>query len=131
MTWLGTCPVIATKGIESSLASASPVTRLSAGPGGGHDHAGLSRDSRVTFGREDPALLVPRQDGPDPVPESCQGLVHGHAGPAGVSKDHFDSVPYQRFDQNVGSGCRSRSDLSLAIVDGGHGAPRFPLQVHC
>ena len=101
-----------------------------AGPGGGHDHAGLSRDSRVTFGREDPALLVPRQDGPDPVPESCQGLVHGHAGPAGVGKDDFDSVPYQRFDQNVGSGCRSRSDLSLAIVDGGHG-PRFPLQVHC
>ncbi len=100
------------------------------GPRCGHDHPGLACHPRVALGREDAALLVARQDRPDPVPIPRQGLMHRHAGPAGVGKNDLDSVPYQRFDQNVGSGCRSRSDLSLAIVDGSHGAPRFPLQAY-
>ena len=96
------------------------------GPGGRHHDARLAGGAGVALGREDPPLLVPRQDRADPVAVARQRLVHRHARPAGIGEDDLDAVPHQRLDQNVGPGGRSRGDLGLAIVDGGHGDPRFP-----
>ena len=93
------------------------------GAGGRHHHARLAAGPGIALGREDPPLLVPRQDRPDPVAVARQRLVHRHARPAGIGEDDLDAVPHQRLDQNVRPGDRLRCGLGhgLAIVDGGHG----------
>jgi hypothetical protein len=70
-------------------------------------------------------LLVSREDRPDPIAIARKCLVQRHAGAAGISENDFDAVPYQRFDQNVGPGCRFRDRLCLAIVNRGHGRPHL------
>ena len=98
------------------------------GPGGRHHHAGLAAGPRVSLGREDAPLLVPRQDRPDPVAVSRQRLVQRHARAARIGEDDLDAVPHQRLDQNVGPGDRFRRGLGQrqAIVDGGHGESSLP-----
>jgi hypothetical protein len=68
---------------------------------------------------------MPRKDGPDPIAIPRERLVQRHAGATGISENHFDAVTYERFDQNVGPGCRFRDGLRLAIVNRGHGRPLF------
>ena len=116
---------MATSGIESILASASPVTRFSApGPEVAITTPGLPRGPGVALGREDAPLLVPRQDRPDPVAIARQRLVHRHARAARIGEDDLDTVPHQRLDQDVGPGDRlgSSPGRRLTIIDGGHGS---------
>ena len=65
------------------------------GPGGGHHHPRLAGHPRVALGREDPSLLVPRKDRPDPVAIPRESLMHRHAGSAWIGEDHLDAVPNQ------------------------------------
>src|SRR5207248_2164945 len=87
--------------------------------------ARLAAGPRVSLGREDSPLLVPREDRPDPITIPRECLVQRHAGAAGISENHFHAVPYERFDQNVGPGSRFRDGLRPAIVNRGHGRPRL------
>ena len=95
------------------------------GPGARRRHhdARLAAGAGVALGREDAPLLVAGQDGPDPVAEPRQRLVHRHARPARVGEDDFDAVPYQGLDEHVGPGDRFPAGRGLAFVDGGHGNP--------
>ena len=54
---------------------------------GGHAHADLAGAAGVALGREAAALLVPRQDGAQPVADAGQRLVNRHAGPAGIGEN--------------------------------------------
>ena len=71
------------------------------GPAGCHTDTHLSGGSGVSLGGESPALLLPRQDHPDLVPEPRQGLVQRDAGPAWKGKNHLHPVIHQRLDHNI------------------------------
>ena len=104
ITAVPTWPVMAIKGMLSSLASAMAVTRFVApGPAGGHADAHLAGATGVALGGEPAPLLVPRQDDPNPVPESGQRLVQRDAGPARVGKNRVHAV----VDQRTESRCRA------------------------
>src|SRR5207248_4024697 len=73
-----------------------------AGAAGGDADADPAGGAGVPFGGEPAALLVAGQDGAELVAEAGEGLVDGHAGPAGVGEDHLDPVVDQALHQDVG-----------------------------
>src|SRR5262249_29167882 len=73
-----------------------------AGPAGGDADADLAGGAGVALGGEAPALLVARQDGAQPVGDPGEGLVQGHAGPAGVGENDLDAVAEQALNEDVG-----------------------------
>ena len=73
------------------------------GSTGGHADADASGAASITLGGEATPLFVSRQDRSQPVFPGDQGLVKGHAGPAGVSKDALDSLMNQGVDEDVGT----------------------------
>src|SRR5579862_4297617 len=67
--------------------------------GSGHANAGPPGDAGIAFGGEYASLFVTRQQGADAL-GAGQGLVDGHAGPAGVREDDFDSFAFEAGDED-------------------------------
>ena len=70
----------------------------------GQANTDFSRAARISLGCESTALLVARQNRTEPAIHTCQGLVNRHAGPAGIGKDHVNTVVNEALDQNIGAG---------------------------
>ena len=72
-----------------------------AGPARGHGNAHFARNPRITFRRENRALLVPRKD----VPHSAafQRVVQRHDRAAGIAKHQLHPFGAQALQDDVGS----------------------------
>ncbi len=85
-------------------------------PAGGHAHADLAGDPRITLGRERAALLVPGQDDPNLVGPR-QRLVELLRGAARISEDDLDPLADQALDDRVGT-LHFAADLGLWKLGG-------------
>ena len=99
---LRTWPVMQTRGTESILASAMPVTRLVApGTAGGHGDADFAGNARVAFGGEDRALLVASQNVAHAA--AFERVIQRHDRAAGIAEDQVHAFRAQALQDDVGS----------------------------
>src|SRR6185312_9171586 len=75
-----------------------------AGAAGGHADADFAGGAGVAVGHEPAALLVARQNGPQPVLDFGERLVDGHGGAAGIGEHDLDALANEGFDEDIGAG---------------------------
>ena len=103
-TFEETWPVMATTGMESSIAVAMPVTRLVApGPRGGHADADAAGGARVAVGHVRGALFVPHEHVVDGG-ELAQRVVDREDGSAGIAEDGGGAFAGERGPEDLGAG---------------------------
>ena len=103
ISFVETCPVSATIGIESIIASTKPVTRLVApGPGCRAAHADSSRRASIALRGKRRILFVPNQDVANRV--IVQRVVEGQRDAARITEDALDVFARQTFKQNLCAG---------------------------
>lgn len=91
---------MATRGTESSMAVAIPVTRFVApGPGGCDDDAGLSGGSGISVGRVGGALLVSRQNVIYTVTVVIELVINVDGLPAGITEHVGNALFEQHLNQ--------------------------------
>ena len=99
-----TWPVMATMGMESSMAVARPVTRLVApGPEVAMQTPGRAGGARVAVGHVRGALLVAHEHVVDGG-ELAQRVVDGKDGSAGIAEDGGDAFAGERGPEDLGAG---------------------------
>ena len=109
-------PVIATIGMESSMAVPMPVTRFVApGPDVPMHTPTLPRHAGVAVGGVGAALLVADEDVPQ-LRVVAEDVVQRQDHAAGVAEEDVDALPEQGLADDVGAD--PRADAALARADG-------------